>query len=1154
MHHSKEALFQSSNHKSAFRSFLVLMFLLSFTGKIFSQNLDKNAINVFIKKHAAELNFTAENLENYRIRDAYFDNLSGAMLVYLQQTYSGIDVYNSIQVLAIKNDKVGSFMGHIVPMSKGSAVEKNATPSLTPADAVRAALTHLKLTVPFLVRGSKVKQLANEYEFGKLNATTNNIKGRLLWLAGEKIKKNTLIWQIEIQPAGSSDYWMVKVDAKNGIVLGKENLTIYCNWNVKNNITVHPLESIDERITLETTNNTSLSNNANQKVFGKSPTALNSANYTVVKYPVESPKHPGGTPVTVTNPWELSPVGSLATTLNWHEDGINTYDSTRGNNVLAKEDRDGNNEAGFGSHSLTPAPDLNLTYPPDFTLDPTQNINKSFAITNLFYWCNLMHDMSYAYGFDEASGNFQANNQGRGGIGNDYVLADAQDGMGFNNANFGTPGDGENPRMQMYLWDAPNPDLDGDVDNSIVCHEYGHGISNRLTGGPLAATALSNEEQMGEGWSDYFALMMTTNWATATINDGVLPRTIATYANGEAPTGVGIRSKPYSTDMVVNNLTYRNVTKGNPISSFLGLSVHYVGEVWVEALWEMTWGLIQQEGINTNFFNPDGAGGNSVAMKLVVMGLKLQSASPGFVDGRDAILKADTLLYNGKYSCIIWKAFAKRGLGVNATQGSPYNYKDQVENFNEPNKAVIQKVADKITAEQGEEINYTFTTTCQCADITNYTITDTLPANVTYVSGGTYDATTRTVKFSNVNLTKNNSVSYTAKVIINAGTYSPTVEHLNETIPTDVISADWVLANSGNPNWHISTNLIHSAPYSFFVDGDVNPGSATLTTKNAIALSGVSYLNFWHYWNTEASYDGAWLEISSDNGITWSDISRAAFIKNGYNNNLLIATKSVRKAFSGNGPGWVESIVDLSPYAGKSVKIRFQYSCDEGTNFEGWYLDDIKITSESGVYNTAHLFDEASLDISRSAAITNINGEVIPVIWGSFSAVKQNNTSILTWSTLTEQNTDLFIVERSVLGSGFIEIGRVKAAGYSNSEKTYSYNDNSPSVGDNLYRIRQMDKDGKFLLTEIRNLNFSDIISLIKITPNPASDFIKLLIPGNTGVINVSIINATGKIVYQQKITGELNNINLPHLASGYYHIQLLGEGVNYKQKIMVKQ
>ena len=86
------------------------------------------------------------------------------------------------------------------------------------------------------------------------------------------------------------------------------------------------------------------------------------------------------------------------------------------------------------------------------------------------------------YGFTETARNYQNDNMGRGGNQGDYVLAEAQDGSGTNNANFSSGADGTRGRMQMYLWTAPTPDRDGDVDNGIIVHEYTHGISNRMTG------------------------------------------------------------------------------------------------------------------------------------------------------------------------------------------------------------------------------------------------------------------------------------------------------------------------------------------------------------------------------------------------------------------------------------------------------------------------------------------------------------------------------------------------------------------------------------------------------------------------------------------------------------------------------------------------
>ena len=81
------------------------------------------------------------------------------------------------------------------------------------------------------------------------------------------------------------------------------------------------------------------------------------------------------------------------------------------------------------------------------------------------------------------------------------------------------------------------PQLDGDLDNGIVVHEYGHGVSTRLTGGPANSSCLNNAEQGGEGWSDYLALMMTTDWTTAQLTDGPNARPMGTYVLGQARHG-----------------------------------------------------------------------------------------------------------------------------------------------------------------------------------------------------------------------------------------------------------------------------------------------------------------------------------------------------------------------------------------------------------------------------------------------------------------------------------------------------------------------------------------------------------------------------------------------------------------------------------------
>lgn len=153
--------------------------------------------------------------------------------------------------------------------------------------------------------------------------------------------------------------------------------------------------------------------------------------------------------------------------------------------------------------------DLSFDFPLDLTQLPVQY--KDAAITNLFYWNNIIHDVFYRYGFTEEAGNFQEYNYGRGGRGSDSVDAHGQDSAGVNNANFATPTDGTSPTMQMYLWPstARRSVRDGDLDAGVVVHEYGHGISNRLTGGPSRSNCVQGDEQAGEGWSDFLAIALT---------------------------------------------------------------------------------------------------------------------------------------------------------------------------------------------------------------------------------------------------------------------------------------------------------------------------------------------------------------------------------------------------------------------------------------------------------------------------------------------------------------------------------------------------------------------------------------------------------------------------------------------------------------------
>jgi PKD repeat protein len=379
--------------------------------------------------------------------------------------------------------------------------------------------------------------------------------------------------------------------------------------------------------------------------------------------PLESPYDGGRTAV-------ANPDNALASPFGWHDTNGAAgaeFTTTQGNNVHAYTDVDANNSPDTGS---SPSGGTSLTF--NFPLDLAQapSTYRPAAVTNLFYWSNVIHDVMYQYGFTEAAGNFQVNNYGRGGSGNDAVRAEAQDGGGTNNANFATPVDGSAPRMQMYIGTNPNPDVDGSFDNGVVVHEYGHGISNRLTGGRTTTSCLGNAEQMGEGWSDWYGLMFTM----ASGDTGPQSRGIGNYLFGYGATGGGIRPAPYSTNFSVNNYTYQRTRSGLAVP-------HGIGFVWATILWEATWELINVHGVSPDLYDASGTAGNQIMMRLVTEGLKLQPCQPGFVTGRDAILAADAALYGGAHTALLQAAFARRGLGYSASQGSSGSNGDNTEAF-----------------------------------------------------------------------------------------------------------------------------------------------------------------------------------------------------------------------------------------------------------------------------------------------------------------------------------------------------------------------------------------------------------------------------------------------------------------------------------------
>lgn len=930
---------------------LSILCFCSFLGN--AQRIDAASVDNLVRQNLKAIGLTNGDLLNVIVSDAYVNSMSGTQLVYLQQAYMGLPVYNQILQLAFKNNQLLSKSGMFI-----SNIEKQATTkSPAPAVAVKIAARTAIASKGFVSKEQLDIKLKGEEKinFGKIDVSKENLTAQLMWVPMEGEAGVALAWQINFSPITTPDNWLIRVDANTNRIIDETNLTVHCNFDHPAADLTHPL------ITPPVQHIKSLTST--------SPEIVNGAFYRVVPYPAESPLHNGGAPVLRSNPWLLA--GGNASSLKWHSDGAADYNYTRGNNVWAYHDRLNNNSPNItrSAMSTTVSDPLEFDFLPDLTQAPVQTTpvqNQQFNITNLFYWNNIIHDLAYQYGFDEPAGNFQVNNQGRGGLGNDFVRAEAQDGGGTNNANFNTPADGGSGVMQMYLWNG-SPQKDGDADNGIIIHEFAHGISNRLTGGPAQAGCLGNNEQMGEGWSDFFALMATHDWATASSTDGFAkPRGIGTYASGQATTGGGIRPRRYTTNMAINEITYAGLPQQ--------VAPHGVGFVWCTMLWDMTWEIIQVAGINPNLFNPGGVGGNSIALKLVTEGMKLQPCSPGFIDGRDAILMADQLLYGGTYRCAIVAAFARRGLGFDASQGSSNNKNDGTAGFSavESKLSLTQNISAQL-----EGLNITYNNNIvsgPCGAMINYTLRDTLPANVTYVSGGSYNPINRVVSFA-VNLAPNQSQNYAFTVRVNNGSWFPNLNLFEDMVPSTLIPSTWTATGSTAANWVGTNARSHTAPNAYYAQNPAVLSEQRLTLNNAISLGATPPpLTFWHWFNTESNYDGAVLESSIDNGQTWIDLG-PYMVAGNYTGIMATNSNSPiggQPAWTGNSNGFIRTEVNLDAFANLNLKFRFRSTTDDGTNGEGWYVDDITLKKIPTVDIRSSLFSSTGVRVNIQDTFTLI--------------------------------------------------------------------------------------------------------------------------------------------------------------------------------------
>ena len=184
----------------------------------------------------------------------------------------------------------------------------------------------------------------------------------------------------------------------------------------------------------------------------------------------------------------------------------------------------------------------------------------------------------------------------------------------------------------------------------------------------------------------------------------------------------------------------------------------------------------------------------------------------------------------------------------------------------------------------------------------------------------------------------------------------------------------------------------------------------------------------------------------------------------------------------------------------------------------------------------------------------------LPVTLTYFTASKLNETaSILKWQTAQEINNDYFEVQRSNDAISFLPIGKILATGNSAIAIQYSFTDYDPLPGTNYYRLKQVDRDGKFILTPARLVKFDmENATQVKYYPNPTNGLVNIALADGMRtqpkVINIS--NTLGVVVNQLRMEAggpSIITIDLSHYAKGTYFIQVKTSTINSTERIILQ-
>lgn len=353
---------------------------------------------------------------------------------------------------------------------------------------------------------------------------------------------------------------------------------------------------------------------------------------------------------------------------------------------------------------------------------------------------------------------------------------------------------------------------------------------------------------------------------------------------------------------------------------------------------------------------------------------------------------------------------------------------------------------------------------------------------------------------------------------------------------TNVITNLWnITATPTTPIWGTTTSSFVSAPNSYTdspVGNYANNATVTMTIKDPINLSSYNNpkLKFFTRFDIENNYDYGQVRISTNNGISWAPLQgqytnpgTGSFQPNG------------QPLYDGLQTTWVEENISLSGYNSNQTRLRFELRTDGSVQKDGWYLDDISI----------YVFT------------------IIPVELSSFYANAINNGIHLHWTTSSELNNFGFEIQRKIWGenSSWQKIGFVNGAGSTTEKTIYSFIDHNPAEGTNLYRLKQIDFDGKFRIFPplMVEYNLPEGFVLHQNYPNPFNPTTTITFSlEENGPTTLKIYDVLGReiqtLIDETLEAGKIHRFifNGSELASGIYFYKLQSNNKSMIKKFIL--